>query len=450
MKQILFAVFLLLMPSVAVAEDYTTADFAYGFTLETDDQGAMYHVPLPHEVYTGTLTSNLLDLRVFNSEGQIVPHELRYPATKENSVKSKVSLPFFPLFSRDDQNDPELSMRIETGINGEIVNIQKNSGANEETPSAYLIDMNDAGTYPLTLNLMWNTEGSGAMVPVVLDSSADLVFWRRIKKATLADLIFMNNRFRHSEIELPRLSGRYLRIKSENRTELPVITAVDSISGLESEIERRWIKLPLSLLQKDDKTYLQAKIPGGLPVDSLTIDFNQPNSLMKARVLCLDDQNVWHNRGKGLFYSLTNNGVELANEPMVIERQNISALQLEIIEDGVGGAFDSTQLQVGYVPQELLFIARGKGPFILAYGNASMVNNPSASKDGFLKGLSENGQQNLLRQAEVKGKVVLGGEAMLKVQEKKPWKKIILWMILLAGVATLAVMAWSLTRRMNQ
>jgi hypothetical protein len=450
MKHILLSALLVLLPAIAVAEDYTRDDFAFGYIIETDDQGAMYYAALPHEVYTGTVMSNLEDLRVFNSEGQIVPHELRYPPTNENTLKSKVSLPFFPLFSSEDQNDPELSMRIETGSNGEIVNIQKSSGVAEQTPSAYLIDMNDAGTYPLTLNLEWKTQGSGSILPVVLDSSADLVYWRRIKKTTLADLIFMNNRLRHGEIELPRLSGRYLRLKGENRTTLPEITAVDSISGPESKIERRWIKLPLSLLKQDDKTYLETEIAGGLPVDSLTIQFNQPNSLLKARVLCLDDQNVWRFRGEGLFYKLTNNGNELSNETLIIQRQNISALRLEIVEDGVGSAFDSTQLHVGYVPQEILFIARGKGPFILAYGNAGMMNAPPKNKGAFLKGLTENGQQNLLRKAEVKEKVVLGGKEMLKVPKEKPWKKIILWLVLVGGVATLAVMAWSLTRKMNQ
>ncbi|MBF0235085.1 MAG: DUF3999 domain-containing protein [Desulfamplus sp.] len=449
MKHILIATFLAFLPMLVSAEESAVKDFAHGYILETDDKGAIYSLSLPHEVYTGTVMNNLEDLRVFNSEGQLVPHELRYPTTNENTLEKKVSLPFFPLFTGSDQSDPELSMRIETGSNGEIVSIQKNSGVADEIPSAYLIDMKEAATYPLTLNFKWNTQGSGSILPVVLDSSEDLVYWRRVKKTTLADLIFMNNRLHHGEIELPRLSGRYLRLKSENRTILPELTAVDSISGPESKIERRWIKLPLSPLEQDNKTYLQAEVTGGLPVDSLTIKFNQPNSLLKARVLCLDDQNVWCYRGQGLFYKLSNNGDELINEALTMQQQNISALRLEIIEDGVGSAFDSIELHVGYVPQEILFIARGKGPFTLAYGNASMMSTPSKSNGDFLKGLTENGQQNLLRKAELKEKVVLGGEEMLKVPKEKPWNKIVLWLVLIAGVATLAVMAWSLTRKMN-
>ncbi len=451
MKQILLAAFLVFLPVTVSAEEYTKEDFAFGYVLKTDDQGAIYSVPLPHEVYAGTVMGDLEDIRVFNNEGQIVPHELRYPTFTSDQPKVRVAVPFFPLFSQTDQNDTELSMRIETGNNGEIINIKKNSEASTETPSAYLIDMKDAGAYPLSLNIQWTAGGTGILLPVILESSEDLISWRIIKNSTLADLVFMNNRLQHGEIELQHKSGRYLRLKPENKEDLPEITAIQTISSPESkEIERRWIELPLVLKQEKNTTYLQTGIAGGLPVDSLTIVFSQPNSLLKARVASLDGQKSWRYRGEGLFYLLTNNGNELRNEPLYIKRQNISALRLEIVEDGVGGALQSTKVQVGYVPQELLFIARGRGPFTLAYGNGSIEKSTLGNKGAFFRGLTENEQHNLLRKAEVQEKVILGGKKQLEIPSPKPWKKIILWLVLLAGVATLAVMAWSLTRKMNK
>ncbi len=185
-------------------------------------------------------------------------------------------------------------------------------------------------------------------------------------------------------------------------------------------------------------------------MDGLTLEFNQPNSLLKARVMSMDHQERWSYHGEGLFYLLKDNGNQLLNEPLFMRRQNASALRLEIIEDGTGSALDSTYAQIGYVPQELLFIARGEGPFTLAYGNAAMLHGTSRSNNISLGELTENSQQGFLRKAVVKDKVVLGGEELLAVPKPKPWKKLILWFILVVGVATLAYMAWSLTRKMNR
>jgi hypothetical protein len=451
MRYILLFTFLVFLPVLVAAEELKKEDFAFGYILETDNLGAIYSVSIPHEVYTTTAMNNLEDIRVFNSQNQVVPHEIRYPVSRDKRPMISDPVPFFPLYLDNDQNDAELSMRIETGRNGEIVNIQKNRSSSDDTPSAYLIDMKDAGTYPMNLTIQWTAEGTGILLPVILESSDDLVSWKRVLKTTLADLIFMNNRLRNGEITLQQNQGRYLRLRPDNQGVLPEISVIQTLSSPDiNRVERRWIHLPFTLEHREDQTFLEAEISGRLPVDELTIEFSQPNSLLKAKVSCLDTENIWHYRGEGLFYLLTNDGAELRNEPLTIQRQNITALRLEIIEDGVGGAMESTKIKAGYVPHELLFIARGQGPFTLAYGNGNMVNTAPKNKGALLKGLAENEQQNLLRKAEVREKVILGGAEQLKIARQKPWKKIILWVVLLAGVATLAVMAWSLTRKMNQ
>ncbi len=450
MKHFLFSALLIFLPFMVEAEDYTKEDFAFGYILETDNQGAMYSVTLPHDIYTGTVVGTLEDVRVFNSEGQVVPHEIRYPAVVDKKPMTKKSVPFFPLFLQQDQNDIQSSMSIEIGISGEFVHIQKSSVDSEQIPTAYLIDMGNIDNYPLSLNFQWISEGTGSLFPVILESSEDLVSWRKIKQSTLADLLFMNNRLRHGEIEVQQEPGRYLRLKSQNRIVLPEITAIQTVSRPKSSVvDRRWIQLSCNLHQKDNKTYLESDIPGKIPIDGLRIEFNQPNSLLKSRLLWLDNRSTWHYKTEGLFYLLTNNGIELRSEPLSFPRQYTSAIRLEVVEDGVGRALETIKVKVGYVPQEIFFIARGQGPFTLAYGHGKMVSDTQRSSRSLLRDIPINGQQNLLRKAEIKEKVVLGGEMQLHVPHQKPWRKIVLWLVLIAGVVTLAVMAWALAGKMN-
>ena len=50
------------------------SDFAYGYTLEVDGDGAIYSLTLPEAVYHGLTRTDRGDLRVFNSQGVAVPH----------------------------------------------------------------------------------------------------------------------------------------------------------------------------------------------------------------------------------------------------------------------------------------------------------------------------------------------------------------------------------------
>jgi hypothetical protein len=95
-----------------------------------------------------------------------------------------------------------------------------------------------------------------------------------------------------------------------------------------------------------------------------------------------------------------------------------------------------------------VFVARGEGPFALAYGNpqATPVALPLATLiPGYERGAE-------LRLPEAKAGAVVQGPPPSRweriVGEAQP-RRIALWAVLLAGVATLGVMAWRLSRQMR-
>ncbi len=451
MKHILVIFLMALLPVSVAAEEYTKEDFAFGFLLHTDDQGAFYAVTLPHDVYVHTVRRNLGDIQVFNSDNRAVPHELRYPLPREQQEKVPIALPFFPLFSEHKSSDTELSMRIETGSRGEIVNIERSRFPKAAAPTAYLLDLDNIDSSLAALRLEWQTDGPGKLLPVIVEDSDDLISWRRVNRSTLADLVFMNNRLRHGDIELPGKTSRYLRLRAENGAVLPQLSMVEAIySPQQEEATRRWIDQPFHIEKKDGRIFLEIELLYELPIDALKMEFDQPNSLVKARVMSLGPSEKWRYHGEGLFYFLTDNGNVLHNEPMIMERHTPSRLRLELMEDVVGAELESTRIFLGYTPQEILFIARGSSPFTLAYGNGKMDSSPAGDRSTAFRIPTEKDEQNLIGIAEIGQRIVLGGEKMLSTPAPNSWNKRVLWLVLCIGVAILAAMAWSLLRNMNR
>ena len=64
----------------AAAADLAPQDFAYARPIATPEKAAVYRFALPADVYGRTVRSDLGDLRVFNGRGEVVPYTLKRPA----------------------------------------------------------------------------------------------------------------------------------------------------------------------------------------------------------------------------------------------------------------------------------------------------------------------------------------------------------------------------------
>jgi hypothetical protein len=104
-------------------------------------------------------------------------------------------------------------------------------------------------------------------------------------------------------------------------------------------------------------------------------------------------------------------------------------------------------MRAGWLPQQLVFAARGGSPFVLAYGSSTAMSNalpirtlvpgydtPAAPAIGVAKPQSTN--------VEALG----GAERLTRPIDAKRW---LLWSTLVLGVIVLGWMAWRLSRQMS-
>ena len=94
-KWLCLALMVVCNPSVSLA-DPTVGDFAYGIKIDVPAGSAVAAASLPEQVYKNAFRRDLGDVRVFNAEGEPVPHLIRYAQTQSAEAPWR-SLVFFPL-----------------------------------------------------------------------------------------------------------------------------------------------------------------------------------------------------------------------------------------------------------------------------------------------------------------------------------------------------------------
>ena len=120
------------------------------------------------------------------------------------------------------------------------------------------------------------------------------------------------------------------------------------------------------------------------------------------------------------------------------------------ILNGEGKFTGDPVLKLGWIPEELLFVATGESPFTLAYGSAR-VGPVMAPLTQLLSESTIKQQGHLVKPARLGATIDFGDDSRL--QPPKPpvdWKRYLLWAVLVLGVAALAFMALRLYKQMEE
>jgi hypothetical protein len=104
-------------------------------------------------------------------------------------------------------------------------------------------------------------------------------------------------------------------------------------------------------------------------------------------------------------------------------------------------------MRAGWIPQEIVFAARGTGPFLIAYGNVAAASSAlpvTTLVPGYASGTEPLGAIAVAHTGVV---APLG-----QLEQAKPpreYRRATLWGVLILGVVVLAWMAWQLSRQLN-
>jgi hypothetical protein len=442
------ALALLLLACIASASAaQPLEDFGYAAPIETAAGEALQRIEIPQAVYEGSVQPHLADLRVFNGQGETVPFAF-VPRQVPGEAKSPgLALRFFPLHGARAASVQDLEVRAERTADGTLVRVRnlREGARNRQALLGYLVDAAEHEIALETLELDWKPIANGLSGSLQVEGSDDLARWSTlVAAAPLVSLEFGGQRLEQKSVELPGRRYRYLRLSwpaAQPAVELTALAGRPAPAQVEPE--RRWKALPATAGAKPGEYLLD---PGGrLPVDRLRIQLPEPNTLVTVEVLARNrEQDAWGTVARAVAYRLTRDGTEVSSLPIAVA---LSARYWKLQVDQTGGGIGRgvPEVQAGWVPQEIVFVARGAPPFQLAYGHGRaeaaaypiQTLVPGWRADEPLKAT----HARVGEQREVAGPAAL--------RERTDYKTWLLWAALGLGVAILAWMAWQLARQMK-
>ena len=440
-----------MVAAALMAHAETPADFAYRIPLVNEGDSAFFRIDLPPPVYEGAVRRDLGDLRVFNAEGTPVAFAFMPRAAPGREAGTAVELPFFPLRAEAGRTElGDLAITVRRTSAGTTVDLSTRDGkaVAAERLAGYLIDASEAKE-PLAALTMSLPPSANTTTRVRIDASDDLVRWRMLVAGSpLLALEFGGRRLTRDRIELPPTTAKFLRVTFEPGHATPEFASVRGEAADRAVEEPRQWREATGAPVRDQPGAFEFDLGGTFPVDRVTLLLPEQNTVapmqLFVRAAAADE---WHPVASAVFYRLRQDGREATNAPVAINGGEYRYWKASV--DPKAGALgaQAPQLSFGWYPAVIVFGARGKGPFELAYGSARV--NPSALAietlvPGYDRAKRSTESFSLARTGAVNA--VPESAALKQPIDTKRW---LLWGSLVLAAVVLGWMAFSLSRQMR-
>jgi len=417
--------------SLAHAADLTPRDFAYGYPLISSSEASAYRVPLPLTIYQGTVRDDLGDLAVFNARGEVIPFFIRPLPAETRPVHPPEFLPLFPLLGT---TATAAEMRVT--VNSPRVALTLSSAGAAAGTRQYIVDARALEESVAALQLVWEHAPLDFSGRLRIESSDDLDSWRVVViAAPVASLQAGGQEFLQARVELPPTRAKFWRFSWIGGVPgVPITKVLAEFS--QAHADPGWTSETVAARPDARRDYV-FDLGGHVPVERVDLRLAETNSVVAADLYSRKDpQDAWSFVTRARFYRIHTPRGDDQNEPISV-RLNRDRYWLARIPNPPSAG--DLALIAAWRPSELVFLAQGDPPFLVAYGSSSST---AARTDltPFIANIT-------VPSATLAAAEKLGGAARLAaVKPPFPWRRWILWLVLLGALAALGYMAARLAR----
>ena len=426
------------------------SDFSASAAVTPANADALQRFTLPFQAYRDT-RRDLADVRVFNARGEPVPIALAGDPEAVREAPRTVALPIFPvskLAAAAGTKGAEVTVRMSDGT---LVEVRGRGGAAARSfvPAAYLVDASKLSERLAALVLEWNAAPGTEVVRVSVEASGDLQSWHRAGEASVVRLSQGGELLEQPRVALYLPSkARYYRVTWSGAPSF----ALRSVRGEYEPGVRRAKRETLTVAGKAGAKPGEFVFDLGarLPVEALRIVPAEPNSVAQFAILARDPPETEPRRvTSAVFYRLERNGIEVESPAVDIGRYPAREWMARVDPRSGGIGNTPPKLEAQWRSRQVVFVARGPGPFHLAFGDpdakAAWVR-VSTLIPGYKRG-------DELKLPEAVVGAVEGGPPRASFLPARlaaigP-RKLALWATLILAVAVLGFMAWRLHRQMR-
>lgn len=420
-------------------------------------KGPYYQLTLPFEAYLAAQSPELRDLRVFNAQGEAVPFATIGKQRHSESDLERSQIAWFPLYGASAAPDFIPEIRVERRADGAVVSVSGSESGATGSPKlrGYLLDASQNKHAMRALELDWDSSVAGFQ-QLSVEASDDLQHWHTwVGSAQLARLEYNGERIERNRIELFAGRADYLRLMWREPSVAPTLKSVTLATSNERPAPLAW-SAAIEPHRSGANEY-EWELPRRLPAERLRIALPAGNVLAPVEVWGRDDargHSQWRLLTRTVLYRLQTDAQEWQQDEVSLSGQLIRSLKIKVDARSGGLGSEMPTVAIGLTPREVVFLARGDEPFLLALGNpqANAADLPLTTLIPAYKTAS----------APPISSATLGPLGMMQLGSAAragsspdggpfhfDWRKAVLWAILLMGVATVAAMALYLLRQMK-
>ena len=468
---------------------------------------SLQRLALPAQVLVNLQTPNYSDLRIFNAQGQPVAMALAR-AEPSLATRQQRTLMAYPVLGPATAAGLDgLSLRIEERQGQRVVQINTGSGASTDGTNAASVNGNGNGngnangsnnaaspatpapaqllgalldaravSEPLVALALQADLPEAQPVTFTVQASRDLSHWRPLGQTVLFRAGAAHLGESDMALDFADIKDCYLRITWTGAAGQPVQAAVRgaTLTTSSRSVSSPPVEAALAPPALTDAHTLSFSLPFATPLTALRITPPGGDVLIPLRVLGRNERSQpWTPLASSVLFRLQTAGGVQTSGPVALPGLAFRELQLQADAKTPGfGAPPAISLQ--FEPVQIVFLASGGGPFVLAAGRAGTAGAylPMAS----LIPDYRSGQENTLplAQADLAGQpgtagasgaagvpdqpdqpgvgTAPGQSAPLVVAapgtgDGLPLRSWVLWGVLLLGVLALALMAGVLFRQ---
>lgn len=449
----------LVTPSAVLADP---APYRYSAPIVVSAAAPFVQVALSPAAYAHALQDDLRDLRIVDARGERAPFALLAPRSALQTTQQLRPASLFALPARPTAPGVWASP-VDVVVEGDRISVHRHGPDPAATArparesGGWLIDTGEtrAGDpSPQSLTLRWSgpAEFSAAYR---LETSDDLRQWRAAGTGQVMALQSPAGSLTQPVVALPEASGRFVRLVWADAAEAPALTGADVLVA-----ERHLVALdsarelvlaasaePAGRAAPDaaSRRALHFDLGGVLPLIDVDLRFAAGTHVAPVRVQGrsrIDDP--WRELGAGVFYRLERGG-EVGQAPAIAMPATVRYLRLVPDERGASLDASGASLVVHAALASLVFAAQGEPPFRLLAGS---IDAPA----GALPLATLVPQLDIERARFGRGELgAFGADASVartvaRSEAEERWRPVLLWGVLLAGVAVLGALVWRLAR----
>lgn len=443
MHKILFPIILLTLASTVKAET-SLQDYAYQAPL-SDSEQTLQRVVLPMDIIINLTHADLSDLAVFNLDGKQLPHAIT--RTPKTVIEHNLQLAFHEFDRFLQQNSKTVTTRKQTQQTDSLSELQTTETiAVQSLRKDYLIELSVDDKTPNfdRIELTWAHEPAGQILEVRVEVGNELDKLRVIKsRKSLTNQESKDLNWRSIK-GIPR-NQKYLRLTPVNDV---TSFELQSVRGHYREIEDATVQtyqLDPETSEQDGVRFYTFEFPSVVRAEAIRIIPPDANRVINGDLFA-----IW---GKNEAMKPVRTGYRQHNisaddvkpsKPIELPRRSYQTIWFTSRAE----LSEAPSVELIYPQYELIFLGDEIGPYTLAWGNYE-GNGDKTDLNGILKGDLKQAQQSgaLVTLGSIRES---GGPSRLAPQPEIPWKKWLLWTLLILAAIVTGRMAFRLYRELNR